>query len=265
MYTPYEQQGVSIAAGKELKIDLPIGWGMNLGTIGDDPVQLANDMRAGAGDVSGPTPRTPDGKVDFGGFWSNLPTPPGGAPRLPPMQPWAAEMQQQLQKVNTQNAGAYCLPQFAIPVAGGFPYKIVQSKDALVSITEFMSPGWRQVFLDGRPHPAMDEWNPAWHGHSVGHWEGDTLVIDTVGYNEVTPGFGVHSEKLHVIERWTRPDRGRLLVDVMATDPEAWTGEFKFSFAAGLVPNQEVLEFVCAENNQDILHFGSDRAWRGRP
>ncbi len=151
-----------------------------------------------------------------------------------------------------------------MPVAT-FPYKIIQSRDALVSLTETFSPGWRQVFLDGRPHPPMNEWNPAWHGHSVGRWEGDTLVIDTVGFNEITPGFGVHSEKLHVIERWRRPDRGRLEIEITATDPEAWTGEFKFSFASGLVPNQEVLEYVCAENNPDILRVGSERGWRGRP
>ncbi len=82
MYTTYEQQGVNVTAGKELKIDLPIAWGMNLGTIGDDPVQLSNDMRASAGDVSGPTPRMPDGKVDFSGFWANLPA--SGPPKLPP-------------------------------------------------------------------------------------------------------------------------------------------------------------------------------------
>ncbi len=265
MYTRYEQQGVNIEAGKALKVDLPIGWGMNLGTIGDDPVQLANDIRASAGDVSGPVPRMPDGKVDFSGFWANIPAPPGQGPRLPPMQPWAAEMQQQLQKLNTQNAGAYCLPQAAVPITGSFPYKVYQTRDALISITEFFTPGWRQVFMDGRPHPPADEWNPAWHGHSIGNWEGDTLVIDTVGFNEVTPGFGVHSEKLHVVERWRRPDRGRLEVEITATDPDAWTGEYKSGFAAGLAPNQEVLEFICAENNQDIQFWGKERAWRGRP
>ncbi len=265
MYTRYEQQGIKIEAGKETKLDLPIAWGMNLGTIGDDPVQLANDMRATAGNVTGPTPRMPDGKPDFSGFWANFPAPPGQGPRLPPMQPWAAEMNQQLQKMNTQNAGAYCLPQSAVPIVGSFPYKIYQTKDALVSITEFFTPGWRQVFMDGRPHPPAEEWNPAWHGHSIGRWEGDTLVIDTVGFNEITPGFGVHSEKLHVIERWRRPNLGRLEVEITATDPEAWTGEHKFSFAASLIPNQEVLEFICAENNQDVNHWSSDRAWRGRP
>ena len=265
MFQPYEQQGVTITAGKETKLDLPVAWGMNLGTIGDDPVQLANDMRATVGEITGPTPRMADGKVDFGGFWANISAGRGVGPRLPPMQPWAAEMNQQLQKMNTQNAGAYCLPQYAVPITGSFPYKVYQTKDALVSLTEFFTPGWRQVFMDGRPHPPADEWNPAWHGHSIGRWEGDTLVIDTVGFNELVAGFGVHSEKLHVIERWRRPNLGRLEVEITATDPEAWTGEYRFSIAASLIPNQEVLEFICAENNQDVNHWLTDRAWRGRP
>jgi hypothetical protein len=265
MYDRYEQQNIQIVAGEDLKLDLPISWGMNLGTIGDDPVQLANDMRATVGTIDGPTPRMPDGKVDFSGFWANIPTAPGQGPRLPPMQPWAAEMQQQLQTLNTQNPGAYCLPQHAVPILLSFPYKVYQTKDALVSITEFFTPGWRQVFMDGRPHPSADEWNPAWNGHSIGYWEGDTLVIDTVGFNEIAPGFGVHTEKLRIIERWRRPNLGRLEVEVRATDPEAWTGEHDFSVAATLVPGQEVLEFICAENNQDMARWGSDRAWRGRP
>ncbi|MEQ1580467.1 MAG: carboxypeptidase-like regulatory domain-containing protein [Steroidobacteraceae bacterium] len=264
MFQPYEQQGVTITAGKETKLDLPVAWGMNLGTIGDDPVQLANDMRATAGEVKGPTPRMPDGKVDFSGFWANIPMARGQGRRLPPMQPWAAEMNQQLQKLNTQNPGAYCLPQDAVPIVG-FPYRVYQARDALISITEFVTPGWRQVFMDGRPHPPADEWNPAWLGHSTGKWEGDTLVIDSVGFNEIAPGFGVHSEKLHVVERWRRPDRGRLEIEITATDPDAWTGEYKANYAASLIPNQEVLEFICAENNQDVNHWNTDRAWRGRP
>ena len=78
------------------------------------------------------------------------------------------------------------------------------------------------------------------------------------------PGFAVHSEKLHVVERWRRPTRGRLEVEITATDPDAWDGEFKMSFVAGLIPDEEILEFVCPENNVDPLHFGG-LGWKGRP
>jgi hypothetical protein len=263
MYRTYEQKTVTIPAGETVNLDLNISWAGNLGTIGDDPGQLGMDMRLKAGTIEGPPPRMPDGKIDFNGIWYNFPDPPGVRPR-PPMKPWAAEMQEQLRKINTQGPAAYCLPQHAIPTAILFPYKVVQTNDVMVHLTEFTTPGYRQVFLDGRPHPPAEEWNPAWHGHSTGHWEGDTLVIDTVGFNEITPGFDVHSEKLHVVERWRRPTRGRLEVEITATDPDAWDGEFKFSFVAGLIPDEEILEFVCPENNVDPLHFGG-LGWKGRP
>lgn len=263
LYSSYERKNVTIGAGQTLKLDLPIAWGINLGTIGDDPGTLSNDMRAKAGDVSGPVPRMPNGKPDLSGVWYNIPGRPGPRPQ-PPMQPWAAEMNKQLEKINMQGSGAFCLPNGAIPTMLGFPYKFAQTRDLLVQLTEFDTPGYRQIFLDGRPHPPSDEWNPAWLGHSVGHWEGDTLVIDTVGFNEITPGYGVHTEKLHVIERIRRPDRGRLDIEITAMDPDAWTGEFKHSLVASLVPGDEIVEFVCPENNQDPLHFGG-LGWKGRP
>ncbi len=265
MYRSYEQKSITLAAGQAIKQDINVGWGINLGTIGDDPGQLGMDMRTRAGQIEGPTPRMPDGKVDFSGIWYNVPPPMEvRTAQLPPMQPWALDIQKQMQKLYSQGPHAYCLPQHAIPTALLFPYKVVQTKDLMVHLTEFTTPGYRQVFMDGRPHPPADEWNPAWMGHSVGHWEGDSLVIDSTGFNEVTPGFGIHTEKLHVVERWRRPSRGKLEVEITATDPDAWTQEFRTSFTAALVPNEEILEFVCPENNVDPLHFGG-LGWKGRP
>ena len=207
----------------------------------------------------------PDGKVDFSGVWYNVPPPMEvRVALLPPMQPWAGDMYKQLQKLYPQGPQAYCLPQHAVPTALLFPYKVVQTKELMVHLTEATTPGHRQVFMDGRPHPPADEWNPAWMGHSIARWEGDTLVIDSTGFNEVTPGFGVHTEKLHVVERWRRPSLGQLEVEITATDPDAWTGEFRMSFSAALVPKEEILEFVCPENNVDPLHFGG-LGWKGRP
>jgi len=84
------------------------------------------------------------------------------------------------------------------------PFRLQNCSDAsvIVHITEFTTPGYRQIFIDGRPHPK--DWNPSWMGHSTGKWDGDTLVVDTVGFNEITPGFGIHTEKLHVVERFQR-------------------------------------------------------------
>jgi Carboxypeptidase regulatory-like domain len=262
MYRTYEQKGLTIAAGKTLALDLHLAWGINLGTIGDDPGMLGNDMRAKAKNIAGPAPRLSNGKPDFSGMWYNVP-PPTGYGR-PQMKPWAAEMFAQLQKLapDQQNAASYCLPQHAIPTTLPFPYKLVHTPEIIIHMVEFMTPGFRQVFLDGRPHP--EDWNPAWMGHSTGKWDGDTLVIDTVGFNEITPGFGVHSEKLHVVERFRRPDKGHLEVDVTADDAEAFTAPYTFSIRAELVPEEEILEFVCPENNKDPLHFGG-LGWKGRP
>ncbi len=262
MYSTFEQKSVTLKAGENMRGDINIAWGMNLGTIGDDPTMLGADMRKRAGDVSGSTPRMADGKPDLSGMWYVIPLDRGAIPPVP-MQKWADDMQKQLNKINQQYAAVYCLPQSAVPTSLPFPHKFVQTKDLLVHITEFTTPGYRQIFLDGRPHPPANEWNPAWMGHSVGHWEGDTLVIDTAGFNEITQGFGVHTEKLHVIERISRPNRGLLEIEMTATDPDAWTGAWGYKYTAGLTPNEEILEFVCPENNLDVLHNG--QPWRGRP
>jgi hypothetical protein len=268
MYRSFEQKSVTIAAGKTLRKDLPIPWSINLGTIGDDPTTLSNDLRARSKDTAGPTPRTAEGKPDFSGIWYNV---PNNTPRARvPMKPWAEEISKQLQRINqgenggpgNQGPAAYCLPQSAIPLTLPFPYEFVQTPGRMVQITEFTTPAYRMIYMDGRKHP--EEWNPAWYGHSVGHWEGDTLVVDTVGFNEITPGFGVHSEKLHVVERIRRPSRGQLIVDITAEDPEAWTGPYQTQIVAGLVTGEEILEFVCPENNKDPLHFGG-LGWKGRP
>ena len=253
MYLPATLAKIAIKAGTQ-KIDMHAPWGMNLGTIGDDPDMLGKDMRRKA-NVSGPTPRTPDGKPDFSGMWSNVGG--GRAPSPYPLQPWAAEIQNRINAIpgkDRQNPGAYCLPQAAIPFLVGFPHKLLQTQDTLIHLTEFTTPGYRQIFLDGRKHP--EDWNPAWMGHSVGRWEGDTLVVESVGFNELTAGFGVHTEKLRVVERIRRPDKATLIVEISATDEDAYTGEWKQTVNASLIPGEEILEFVCAENNKDPLHFG---------
>jgi hypothetical protein len=151
-----------------------------------------------------------------------------------------------------------------VPFLAPFPWKLVQTPTLMVHLIEFFTPGFRQIFMDGRPHPAPEEWNPSWHGHSVGRWDGDTLVIDTVGYNEITPGFGIHTEKLHTVERIRRPDITTLEITITAEDPDAYTGPWTATIHASLAPDHEILEFVCSENNKDAVNFGG-LGWKGRP
>ena len=110
--------------------------------------------------------------------------------------------------------------------------------------------------MDGRKHP--DDPDPTWYGHSVGHYEGDTLVIDTIGFNDKF-WFDFrghpHTEKLHTIERYTRTDLGLLENKVTIDDPGAYSRPFTVAFTARLRPNEELMEYICQENNQDVKHL----------
>jgi hypothetical protein len=114
----------------------------------------------------------------------------------------------------------------------------------------------RQVFLDGRGHPK--ELNPAWLGHSVGHWEDDTLVIETVGFNGrswLDMAGHPHTEKLRVVERYRRPDLGHLELEITIEDSEALERPWVQKRRSNLVLNEEILEFVCNENERDSQHL----------
>ncbi len=261
MYQSYSEEGVVIEDGGTLQHDLNIEWSINLGTIGDDPGMLAIDMLRRSGDLTGLAPRLFNGNVDFSGMWSIRQTP--NVPRQePPYQPWAAEMNEELRALNFQNAGAYCLPQSAVLTTMGFPWQITQTPDMMIQIMEFVTPGWRQIFLDGRDFPEL--WNPSWQGHSRGHWEDDTLVVETSGFNDYAPGFGIHSDKMVVTERYTRPEMRRMLVEISVEDPEALTDSYTNVREFGLVIGEEILEFICAEGNTDPVHW-EQPIWQGRP
>jgi hypothetical protein len=109
---------------------------------------------------------------------------------------------------------------------------------------------FRIIYMDGRSHPK--DFPPDYYGHNVGHWEGDTLVIDSVGYNErfwFDRGTHPHTEKLHMIERITRLDMNNIRYEVTVDDPGAytapWTGQFTLRYTAG----DELFEYVCQDNN----------------
>ena len=261
MYQSYTEEGISITDGQTLQHDLNIEWSINLGTIGDDPGMLAADMMRRTGELNGPAPRLFNGQVNFSGHWVVRQTPDVPVIR-PPYQPWAAEMDEELRALNFQNAGAYCLPQSAVLSTMGYPWQIVQTPNIIIQIMEFVTPGWRQIFLDGREPPEF--WNPSWQGRSVGHWEGDTLVVVTDGFNEYTPGFGIHTANMVVTERYTRPELGTMRVEITVDDPEALTDSYTNIREFGLVLGEEILEFICAEGNTDPSHW-EQPIWQGRP
>ena len=260
MYRTYGQENIEITARQAIQLDLNLEWHINLGTIGDDPGMLAEDMISQSGDLTGPPPKMSDGNPDFSGVWYNIPNRAPGFPS-PSMQPWAQDINDQLNALGQQNSASYCLPQSASMSTLIFPYKIVQTDELIVQFMEFVTPGFRQIFLDGRTQPEI--WNPSWYGYSVGYWEGETLVVESSGFNEITPGFGVHTEALTITERYSRPQNDVLLIEITAEDPEAYTEPWTRSFEARLVEGQEILEYVCAEGNDTSLY--AQPVWRGRP
>jgi hypothetical protein len=127
----------------------------------------------------------------------------------------------------------------------------VQTQALLVIIMEGELP--RQIFLDGGSHPK--DWNPAWLGHSIGHWDGDTLVVDTTGFNDKTwfggqgPTATPHTEKMHITEGYRRADLGHLEIEVTIEDPDTFIKPWIFKRAAELAPDDEIQEYVCTEND----------------
>ncbi len=224
-----------------------------LGTLGDGRdfrIQLTSPHAA----PSAPTPRTAGGKPDFTGVWYAQRTIDPGKPE--PL-PWAEALIKERMANNGKDApGARCLPRGITSAGALFPFKLVQTPSLLVMLFEDDIPSHRQVFLDGRGHPKDP--NPTWMGHSIGHWEGDTLVIDTAGFEDRswldTQGHP-HTEKMHVIERFRRPDAGHLQIEFTIDDPAAYAKPWKIERAADLDVNDDIGEYVCTEGEKDVQHM----------
>jgi hypothetical protein len=134
-------------------------------------------------------------------------------------------------------------------------------KDMVVILVEGAPPGFRQIFLDPKvKHPDMNEWVPAWMGHSTGIWEGDTLVVDTVGFNDrgwIDGAGRPQTEQLHVIERFHRIDYGTMDLQVIIDDPGAYEKPWGFRRELKLAAEgTELHEYVCNENEKSEHYVG---------
>jgi hypothetical protein len=224
---------------------------------GDAPKVTANAIKT----PPAPTPRTADRKVDFSGIWDadrhfifdiNDALKPG---EILPLQPWALKVVRE--RMSKDDPEANCLPA-GIPRQAPYPWRIVQTNTHMFFLFEGNIHSYRQIFLDGRPHPKGDALNPTWYGHSVGRWEGDTMVIDTVGFNErfwFDFAGHPHTEKLHTIERYRRPEFNRLEYEVTIDDPGAFTRPFTLYGRHPYLANTELMEYICNENNRDVDHI----------
>lgn len=201
----------------------------------------------------GPTPKMPDGKPDFSGVWDPTNFASIGQPSL---QPWAEALYKERRaNLSKDDPEGHCLPA-GVPRISPFPVKVVQTSKLVVLLEEGNIHSYRQFFLDGRGHPKDPE--PLWMGDSVASWDGDTLVVDTIGFNDKTwlNGQGLpHSDQLHVIERYRRPDLGHMSVEITLEDPKAFTKPHTFTRTYSLLADWEIHEYVCNEFNIDAEHL----------
>ena len=211
--------------------------------------------------VNGPVPRMPDGKPDLTGPWlgggsnADIEREGGLKPGELPLLPWAKALRDKRKEQDEPYVA--CLP-MSVPRINPFPWKFAftyssKGPSHIYVLHELGDAGApRVIYMDGRKHP--DDLLPTWWGHSIGRWDRDTLVVDTVGYNDKfwfdsrgTP----HTEQLHTIERWTRPNYGTLVNDFTIEDPGAFSKPVQLKFTARLVREDvELMEFICTEDNQ---------------
>ena len=205
--------------------------------------------------------RTADGKPDLSGLWGmNSGAYQGNiATDLKPedVQPWAdALFKQRSAALGKDDPTQFqCLPEG--PRSNRFDFqmkKIIQTPGVIVILIEDLT--YRQIFLDGRELPKDPD--PSFMGYSVGHWEGDTLVVETTGFKDKTwldmQGHP-HTEALRVTERFRRRDFGHMEISEMIDDPGAFNKPFTITIKAEIVPDTEILEYVCAENEKDHQHL----------
>jgi hypothetical protein len=256
-----------------------------IGVVVVSPLLLAQwDPRAAPGvprndkgeaDLNGPVPRTADGKPDLSGVWQGMGAlggnqaataePPPGPPvagfrdvaqnikeGLPLKPEGAALLKERRDNNSKDNPEAHCLPMGIVQFhTQGAPRKFIQTPGVLVILYEASS-GLRQIFTDGRPAPNNDP-QPWWYGYSVGKWDGDTLVVETTGLRDGgwLDIFGSPlSDAAKIIERFRRVSYGRLEIDITIDDSKLYTRPWTVRVNQRILPDQELIEFICLENQR---------------
>ena len=177
---------------------------------------------------------------------------------LPPLTPWAANVLTQRKAENSKdNPDAHCLPLGLMQLhEHPQPRKIIQTPGVIVILYEAQA-GVRQIFTDGRALPKNDP-QPWWYGYSIGHWDGDTLVVETTGFRDdvwldIDGSPLTNSGKM--TERMRRLNYGTLQTDVTIEDPKAYTKPFTVRVMHRLMPDTDLIEFICGENERSDAHL----------
>ena len=247
--------------------------------------------RDGKADLSAKAPRASNGKPDLSGVWQTELTPAGEnerifgsvvkdfavpgddpstfskyfhniladfSPQDAPIRPAAAELARQNEaRRGPDNPSTRCLPQ-GLPradILSYAPFKIIQTP-GLIAVLYEVDNTHRQIYTDGRKLPVDPQ--PAWLGYSVGRWEGDTLVVDSAGFNDRSwlDAMGhPHSEDLKIQERFHRRDFGHMDLSLTIEDPKMYTRPLTLKVTEVLLPDSDILESVCNENERDRVHL----------
>jgi hypothetical protein len=233
-------------------------------------------MSDGKADLNARAPRTPDGKPDLSGIWDiehNRPCPPpgcfdmevgqefvdigwslkGGLPYLP----WAAQARKTRSEENGKDDPVtHCLPGGVVKShTSAFLRKIVQTPGLILILREAET-SYRQIFTDGRPLPPVEL--PTFDGYSVGRWDGDTLVVDTVGFRDgmwLDRGGSPMTDAARLTERFTRVNYGKLAIDITLTDPKAYTAPWTVKLNHTIVLDTELVGATCLENEKSLAHI----------
>jgi hypothetical protein len=148
-------------------------------------------------------------------------------------------------------------------MATPYPMEIIQQPEhkRIFMVFEGATHIWREIYMDGRPHPAGDELNPTYLGHSVGRWDRDTLVVDVVGFNENTwlDYYGhPHTDLLHVVEKFTRSNKATLRYEALIDDPGAYSRPWTVAWNIPWSASGELTEYICQENNRYLQKLTDD-------
>jgi len=251
---PFEQKNIAVGVEQTVRLDIRLQDFLSLNTAGEDREFFAG-ITTRHKTATGPTPRMANGKPDFSGVWLGTLLQDAGKPELTPSA--EAIFKERIENKMKDVPSSRCQPNGVTLYGIIFTYRVVQTPTYLVMIAEHDEPHYRQIFLDGRGHPKDVE--PTWLGHSIGRWEADTLVVDTVGFNgKAWIDLEGHpfTEKTHLIERYRRPDLGHLEVEFTIEDTSAYAKPWTIKRTSDLAPKgEEVQEYVCTENNKDPQHL----------
>ncbi len=228
----------------------------------DFPMPDAPRLPNGKVNLSAPAPKGPDGKPDLSGVWVTKPGYTGNVAKdLKPgevsFQPWAEKLyQHRVDTLSKDDPQASCVlsgvpRENVVP----YPFKILHTRGMIVILYEALH-SYRQIFMDGRSLPKDP--NPAWMGYSIGHWDGDTLVVESSGFvnnnwldNNGHPG----TEALRLTERFHRRDFGHIDLHMTVDDPKAYTKPWSVDLKMDLQPDSDLIEYVCSENEKDVSHL----------